>query len=154
MAVILAISKKHCSYFFVCSEHAANDSIFCASPPAHGGITSSSGKKWAGQHLLGWLSSLSLLTFTIWWRSLTIIFSVSSRTVVNKLNRRAIQARPKRIQMATSVIVGKINPARLFTYYIISKANGAEGDKCKVNSFTVGPTLCYLEEEWRQAQKH
>lgn len=40
------------------------------------------------------------------------------------------------------------------TYYIISKANGAEGDKCKVNSFAVGPALCYLEEEWWQAQKN
>lgn len=40
------------------------------------------------------------------------------------------------------------------TYNIISKANGAEGDKCKVNSFTVGPALCYLEEDWWQAQKN
>lgn len=40
------------------------------------------------------------------------------------------------------------------TYYVISKANGAEGDKCKVDSFTVGPTLCDLEEQWWQTQEH
>lgn len=38
-------------------------------------------------------------------------------------------------------------PGTNLTYYVISKANGAEGDKCKVNSFTVGPALCYLEED-------
>lgn len=45
-------------------------------------------------------------------------------------------------------------PGINLTYYIISKANGAEGDKCKVNSFAVGPAFCYLEEEWWQAQKN
>ena len=40
------------------------------------------------------------------------------------------------------------------TYYVISKANGAKGDKCKVNSFAVGPAFCHVEEDWWQAQKN
>lgn len=101
MAIVLLLENTSLS-FFVCSESAVNDSIFRASTPARGGGSSSSGINRTGQHLLCWLPTLSLLTFPICWRSLTIIFSVSSSTVVNKLNSRAIQARPKRIQMATS----------------------------------------------------